>query len=154
MGSLINRLRRGSADERGAELIEFAVALPMLLLVFAGIVDFGILLQRYEVVTNAAREGARMGTLSGYSVTDIQGRAQSYLTASGLTDTAPTPTVTYGTQPVTPGGASIDVVTVTVQYPHAFIFLGPIAQLVGGSSIANITLSASSTMRREVAATP
>ena len=44
--------------ERGAALVEFALALPMLLVVLAGIVDFGFVFQRYEVITNAAREGA------------------------------------------------------------------------------------------------
>ena len=45
-------------EERGAALVEFALALPLLLVVIAGIVDFGFTLQRYEVITNAAREGA------------------------------------------------------------------------------------------------
>jgi Flp pilus assembly protein TadG len=154
MPSIVHRLERRLSNARGAELIELAVALPILLLIIGGIVDFAILFQRFEVVTNAAREGARMGTLAGYSVADIQDRATSYLTASGLTDAAPAPTVAYGTAPVGAGGGTIDVVTVTVQYPHAFVILGPIMQMVGGSSLATITLSASSTMRREVAATP
>ena len=46
-------------EERGAALVEFALALPLLLVVLAGIVDFGFVFQRYEVITNAAREGAR-----------------------------------------------------------------------------------------------
>jgi Flp pilus assembly protein TadG len=142
------------ADERGAELIEFAFALPILLLVVAGIIDFGILFQRYEVVTNAAREGARVGILADYDETDIQNRVNSYLAASGLTDTAPAPGVSYDDVEVTPGGASVSVVTVTVQYPHNFLFIGPMAALVGGGDHADITLSAASSMRREVAATP
>ena len=53
--------------ERGAELVEFALVFPMLLLVMLGIMDFGFLFQRYEVVTNAAREGARVAILPGYT---------------------------------------------------------------------------------------
>ena len=49
----------GSTGERGAELVEFALVFPMLLLVMLGIMDFGFLFQRYEVLTAAAREGAR-----------------------------------------------------------------------------------------------
>jgi len=146
--------RRAWTDERGAELIEFAFALPILLLVVAGIVDFGILFQRYETVTNAAREGARIGILPDYSEADIQGRVNTYLAASGLTAPAPAPVVTYGNVEMTPGGATVSVVTVTVQYPHAFLFIGPAAALVGGSGHGDITLGAASTMRREVAATP
>ena len=55
-------------SERGAELIEFALVFPTLLLVMLGIIDFGFLFQRYEVVTNAAREGARVAILPGYSM--------------------------------------------------------------------------------------
>ena len=43
--------------ESGSELIEMAFTLPMLLLVAVGIIDFGFLFQRYEIVTNGAREG-------------------------------------------------------------------------------------------------
>ena len=50
--------RRLWACERGAELVEFAFVFPTLLLVMLGIIDFGFLFQRYEVVTNAARERA------------------------------------------------------------------------------------------------
>ena len=42
---------------------------PTLLLVMLGIIDFGFLFQRYEVVTNAAREGARVAILPGYQTT-------------------------------------------------------------------------------------
>ena len=42
----------------GAELIEFAIVAPILLLLIAGIVDFGMMFRTYEAVTNAAREGA------------------------------------------------------------------------------------------------
>ncbi len=48
--------------ERGAALLELALVLPLLLVVIAGIVDFGFAFQRFEVITNAAREGARLGT--------------------------------------------------------------------------------------------
>ena len=83
------------ACERGAELVEFAFVFPLLLLVMLGIVDFGFLFQRYEVVTNAAREGARVAILPGYQTADVQARVNQYLTAGGLTPTDP---VTVGSR--------------------------------------------------------
>jgi Flp pilus assembly protein TadG len=139
-------------NERGAELIEFAVALPILIVVIAGIIDFAVLFMRYEVVTNAAREGARVGLLPDYGIPDVQNRVTTYLAASGLTATVPPPAVTYEQVEITPGGASIDVVRVVVQYPHEFIFLGPAAALIGGGPHADITLAASASMRQEIAA--
>ena len=57
------RRRRCRRGEAGSEIIECALALPLLLMVALGIVDFGLLFQRYEVVTNAAHEGARVAVL-------------------------------------------------------------------------------------------
>jgi Flp pilus assembly protein TadG len=147
MASLRAHLRR-TTDDTGAELIELAIVLPILLLVCAAIMDFGFLFQRYEVVTNAAREGARVAVLPGYSVADVQNRVQSYLTASGLTGTATT-SVTYAPQTVPPSGLIINTANVTVQYPSPFAFIGPIAGMVGGGGWSSITLRATSVMRVE-----
>ena len=150
MGAIRRFVRRLWINEQGAELIEFAIALPILLMVTAGIVDFGFLMMRYEVVANAAREGARVGLLPDYDVPDIEDRVEAYLTASGLA--AVTPEVNYGSVELSVGGPTIDVVQVIVEYPHQFIFLSPMAMLAGGSAKADVTLRAGSTMRREVAA--
>ena len=150
MAAIKRFVRRVWTNEQGAELLEFAVALPILLMVTAGIVDFGFLMQRREVVTNAAREGARVGLLPDYGTSDIEDRVENYLEASGLT--AVTPQVNYGSIELSAGGPTIDVVQVVVEYPHQFIFLSPMALLAGGTAKANITLRASSVMRREVAA--
>jgi hypothetical protein len=69
--------RRALESERGAELIEMAVVLPVLLLVIMGVVDFGFLFQRYVVLTNAVMEGARVATLPGYSSDDAEARVQA-----------------------------------------------------------------------------
>jgi Flp pilus assembly protein TadG len=151
---MTNSFRRFVRTETGAELLEFAVVLPILMLLTAGIFDFAVLFQRYEVVTNAAREGARMGVLPGYSTADIQSRVQSYLINAGLTDTAPTPTVAYATAPFGAGGLSMTTVSVTVQYPHKYIFLGPVAAMLGGTPEADTMLAARATMRQEIAAAP
>ena len=87
MTSIATRLR----SQRGAELIEFALIFPLLLLVMLGIVDFGFMFQRFEVLTNATREGARVAVLPGYSDADTVSRVCSYLSSGGV------PTTTCGT---------------------------------------------------------
>ena len=147
-------IRRARTGESGAELLEFAIALPILMFIIGGVIDFAILFQRYEVVTNAAREGARVAVLPDFAEADIQARVNSYLAASGLTAAAPAPTVEYDTSEVTPGGPSIDVVKVTVQYPHEFLIITPLAALLGRGPHGDLMLTAASTMRLEVAAAP
>jgi hypothetical protein len=47
--------------ERGAALVELAMVLPLLLLIFVGIIEFGLLFYNQQVLTNASREGSRAG---------------------------------------------------------------------------------------------
>ena len=144
----MGRIRSRAGNDRGAELIELALVFPILLLLVAGIVDFGFLFQRYEVVTNAAREGARVAVLPNYTVADVQQRVSNYLVSGGLTASIPAPTVTY-TNEALPSGATVAVATVAVQYPSQFAFIGPIAAMVGGSGWGTVTLHARSVMRVE-----
>lgn len=148
MAAIVRRLLlRGQRDEAGAEVVEFALVLPLLLLVLTGIIDFGLMFQRYEVVTNAAREGARVASLPGYAAADVQARVQAYLTASGLTAT---PTIPAPTETCLVAGAhNVPVVTVTVDYPYTLSIVGPIASLFGGSGFTLTTLRGQSTMRLE-----
>jgi len=53
--------RRSRRSSRGQGLVEFALILPVLILIFMGIVDFGRAIYAYNSVSNAAREGARVG---------------------------------------------------------------------------------------------
>lgn len=46
--------------ERGANLVEMAIVTPLLLVLLAGIVDIGRTFNNYIIITNAAREGARL----------------------------------------------------------------------------------------------
>lgn len=48
-------------DRRGAALVEFALVLPLLLVLIFGIIEFGIIIYDKAMVTNAVREGARTG---------------------------------------------------------------------------------------------
>ncbi len=140
-----SRVIRRRRSERGAELIEFALVFPLLLLVVLAIADFGFLFQRYEMLTNAAREGARVAVLPGYTTADIQARVTSYAAAGGL-PTAPTIAITPTT--ITAGANTWLATTVNVSFSHQYLFLGPMTSWFGGS-LSAVTLTAASTMRNE-----
>jgi Flp pilus assembly protein TadG len=147
----VNTARR-LRSERGAELIEFALVLPLLLFIILGLIDFGFLFQRFEVVTNAAREGARMAVLPGYATADVTARVRSYVTNGGLATTATNPSVvvTNVTIPTGGGGPVMQGKQVQVVYASTYLFIGPIAGFFGGSfTTANLTGRA--TMRDELA---
>ena len=145
-----SRFRRLVRSESGAELIEFSLTLPLLLLIVLGILEFGLIFREYEIITNAAREGARIAILPGYANGDISARVDNYLTTAGLNLSLRT--VTPGAAVATPvGAACVSMRPVTVTYTHAVPFLGGIVSYFGGT-FAQMTLTATSRMRTEVAA--
>ena len=134
-------------NERGVVLIEFALVLPLLLVIFAGMFDMGLAVQRYQAVTNAAREGARMAVLPGYSTAEVESRVRDYLAASGVPGT---PTIVVSQITMTPVDTLFTLKKVHVQVTHVFTVLGPIATLVGGT-FGTVALTSESVMRIEVA---
>jgi Flp pilus assembly protein TadG len=138
--------------EDGAELVEFALVLPLLLLMLLGIIDFGMLFQRYQVITNAAREGARLAVLPGYSDDDVQTRVQQFLTAGGL-EVAQATTTVDPPQQLAVGGQCIVVRPVTVEYQFLEdTMVGSLAPLFGAGTFSRSGLTATASMRSETAA--
>jgi len=149
----MSRLRRLKRSERGAELIEFALTLPLMLLLVLGIIEFGFLFQEFEVVTNAAREGARVGALipsAGYTTEEAKTRVTDYLLAGGLdvAQALPAPTVVQSQVAIVGTGKCIPAVTVTVTYQHPIPFLTGIMNYFG-SPMAAIPLKSVAIMRTE-----
>jgi Flp pilus assembly protein TadG len=60
----MNRLGAWCRDDRGAAAVEFALVLPLLLLILFGIIEFGRAWSVKQTLTDAAREGARIAVVS------------------------------------------------------------------------------------------
>ncbi len=69
------RLYKNIKNERGASSVEFAIILPVLILILFGILEFGLTYRDYLAITHAAREGARMAAVGEYSESEIRQRA-------------------------------------------------------------------------------
>jgi hypothetical protein len=81
--------RQTNRRERGQSMVEFALLLPIFLVVIFIIVDFGVGISRWVIITNSTREGARLGAVCGDGsscdpLTDIPIRVAS--TSNGLLD--------------------------------------------------------------------
>jgi Flp pilus assembly protein TadG len=122
--------------DSGAAAVEFAIILPILLLIIAGIVDFGRAYFTQVTLTNAAREGARAAVVR-VSPPEVQTRTQSALgpLVAGTT-------IVAGACPTT-GGTNV---TVTLTRNFDWIILEPMMNFVGGSNLP-AQLSSSATMR-------
>jgi Flp pilus assembly protein TadG len=93
-----------------------------------GMVDVGWLYNHQLMLTNAAREGARMGAL-GQTAGQIRTSVKSYLTDSGFT---PVPTDAQIAVTIGGGTAQVDI---TVPVPTLFGLGGPDAQLKGSTKM-------------------
>lgn len=82
------------ANIRGNAVIEFALTLPILLLVVFGITEFGRMIMTTNVLNTASREGARYAAVNPVSdSTNVRARVIEVLTAARIT--ASSITVTY-----------------------------------------------------------
>ena len=135
----LNATGRGRA---GSALVEMALLIPLLALMLFAIVEFGIAFQRWQVVSNAAREGARTAAVRGCAAAPVTSVVQNYVGVAGLG----AGDVTIGVQPSSycnsPPGTPV---TVTVTHNFVFPVLSGFVPGLGGG----IPLTGSSVMRKE-----
>jgi Flp pilus assembly protein TadG len=135
---------------QGAAAVEFALVAPLFFLVVLGMVEIGRAIMVMQIVTNAAREGARFAVIDGpidqttgkstTTATAVQTWTKNYMSNAALPSSAAT--VTVSPEPSTAAdGAQI---TVTVTIPYSAVSWLPTAQFLSGKS-----LSAKVVMRRE-----
>jgi Flp pilus assembly protein TadG len=129
--------RRGRR-ERGQSLVETAIVAPILLLLLAAAIDFGRAFDTYIVLTNAAREGARFGSLAQpLTITNIKDLVYEDIVGSGTNITDMSSYQWEDTAMV----HSTDFVTVTVSFDFDLWFGG----LVG---LGQLTLEKTAVMPR------
>jgi Flp pilus assembly pilin Flp len=133
-----SRGRRGPV-ERGASAVEFALILPLLLLVIAGVVDFGRALFTQVILTNAAREGARAAIFTS-ATPGPQVRATK--AAPGVSP------LTIAVQPCSANPGPSDYATVVARNPNfQWILLRPAMNLFGGGDMLPTTLAGKAVMK-------
>jgi len=124
-------------NKKGQSLVEFAIILPILLLLLLGIGEFGIMLNSYLTIQNVAREGARLGIVGG---SDVEIIALIRTTSPNLTATDMSITIT----PLEANRRSGDTLQVIIAYNY-YMTVPIISSLVGNI----IVLTAQTSMRIE-----
>lgn len=134
-------------------MVEMALVLPLFLMLVLGIIEFGRAMMIANLVTNAAREGARMAVLDGSTNTEISSGVKTFLQSAighsvSTGDIAVTITVTPATGNPNPNNnvanaISRDLITVKVQVPFNKVALIP------GNYLAGKQLAGQSAMRHE-----
>ena len=116
--------------QRGQTMVEFAIVLPLLLLLLLAILQLGVVFNNYLTLTDAVRAGARQGAV-GRWLADPSGSAVSRVrtSAAGLDQTRLSVSVT---SPWTQGSN----VTVSASYPYSVNLLGLV---VKSGSLTSVT---------------
>ena len=116
--------RRGWGSERGAAAVEFALVLPILVLILFGVIEFGGVYNAQLMVTGAAREGAREMAVGG-DLADAEAAAVSAVVVAGAD------ALDVTVSPATCAAGSD--VTVTVVYDRPFLtgWFGATLELTG-----------------------
>lgn len=160
----MRRLQRHG--EGGNISVELGLAMPLLLLMVAGIIDFGMLFWEKHVLTNAAREGARAAARAGTGGTaeQTQGQVrqvvQNYLDRFHVKNDSGAALVLDGSNfsyTWTLGGSGNTVTVALVQIPYRMMLLPNAREIFFGSGTggpAVFHLNAGTTMAAEWVAPP
>jgi Flp pilus assembly protein TadG len=145
------RIKWGWRSERGQALVEAALITPVVLLIMVGIFEVSRAYQTWQVLTNAAREGARAAVVPGADSTTVQALVKQYMTDGQLGGVATANVAVNQAASIDVNGTNIGATLVTVDYPFSFMVLQPVARLVVKNSTAGsaLTMRATSLMRNE-----
>ena len=130
-------------DQKGAAAVEFAIILPLLVMLLFGIIEFGIILYDKAMITNASREGARAGIVfdpDGISDDEIRSVVNNYCSSYLITFGEDSTIGIIITRDSVTGN-----LTVNVTYTYDFLVLPNFVTGIVG----NMNLAAQTTMRME-----
>lgn len=138
-------------NKKGAAAVEFALVLPILIVLVFGIIEFSIVLYDKAVITNASREGARAGIVfktdsnqnyAPLTVDEIRAIVNTYCGNYLITfGSSTTVTTTVARDNPAPG-----YLRVAVSYPYSFLILPDFVTDLTGS----LNLNAVTVMRMEL----
>ncbi|HWS15226.1 MAG TPA: TadE/TadG family type IV pilus assembly protein [Candidatus Methylomirabilis sp.] len=120
---------------RGQSLVEFALVLPVFLLLLIGVTEFGRAWMTRNILTGASREAVRIAAVQGNTAT-ARSRADSILASGGISGASVN---------IVDDGAPYGTCSVTVSYA----FPVSIASFLPGLSGTTFPLSTSTSMRKE-----
>jgi Flp pilus assembly protein TadG len=130
---------------RGTAAVELAITAPLLVGLLVGLLEVGRMVQVNEIVSNAAREGARQASTGTATYANVQTTVANYLTNAGITNQAG---LVVSVADVSQGGGGpqfnpstavyLDQLQVTVTLPYTNVQLAPFP--VSGNPVISATV--------------
>ena len=148
-------------SQKGGAAVEFAIIAPLLFVILFGIIEFSILLYDKAMLTNASREGARVGIVfvgdrvaqESQIRSDIRDAVFAYCQSNLITFGSGTltdpPTIVFSDSDGNTSLNSGDNLTVTVNYQFDFLVFSRLIKIFGGNFADIFNLQAVTVMRLE-----
>ena len=128
---------------RGSAMVEMVIILPILAILLFATIEFGIALQRWQIVSNAAREGVRANVVAACDPGTADARARAivdnYVSVAGLSPSD------VDVDPSNLCGDTGTFATLTVRHDFPLAIVGGFLPAVGTS----VPLTGAATMRNE-----
>jgi Flp pilus assembly protein TadG len=128
-------MRQCDKSVRGQSLVEFALVVPVFLLLLIGIAEFGRAWMTRNILTGASREAVRIAAVQGNTASALS-RANNILSSAGISGASVN---------IADDGTPYGTCIVTVSYPFPVTVAGFLPGLRGTS----VLLSTSTSMRKE-----
>jgi len=138
-------LRRFRRNARGQALVEFALVMPLLLILIVSVFEFGRAWNLHQTITDAAREGARKAVVADAAITQdsVLAAIATRIAASGFNPADATVTLPDGFH-----AGTGQVTSVRIEYPFRFTFLRALIGLLAQNN-GVVTVATEARMRNE-----
>jgi Flp pilus assembly protein TadG len=138
-------------NNRGQALVEFALLLPLVMLILIGIAEFGRAWQAKQTLTDAAREAARISAVANgqYTTDTVTAKVKAMLMQAGFDSSSVTITYPLGCRftGCSPTLITGEITAVSLAMPHQFIALQRFITLATSGGV--LTLRTTARMRVE-----
>jgi len=132
---LMNWLSAWKVERKGAALVEFALVLPVFLLLIFGGLEMGRAVMVKHVLEEAARAGCRVASMQGATTNDVTSVVDQALEKAGLAG------YQIAVSPSPPRSAEhLDPVSVTITVPHSEVAWLPSPRFMGNKSLAGVCI--------------
>jgi len=131
----MNWLSIWKVERKGAALVEFALVLPVFLLLIFGGLEMGRAVMVKHLLEEAARAGCRVASMQGASRADVVSVVDQALDKAGVSGYDVT------VSPVPPSSADhLEPVSVTISVPHSEVAWMPSPRFMGGKSLTGVCI--------------
>jgi Flp pilus assembly protein TadG len=135
--------KQGRSERRGIAVVEFAVVASLLFMLVLGIIEFGRAMMVLEMLNNAARNGARIGSLNGSATSDVNTAVTNALAGAGFSGVT-TSVQVNGADADATAAVTGDAVSVSVKVPYNNVTWLPSSMFLSGKTLGSYVV-----MRRE-----